>query len=374
MAALLSTGVFAYKSHDFLVFYASAGRFVAGLNPYDFEHFGSEQVWSPPTVFGFIWIFSFFPAEHFELIWRSIMLVGFVWSMALMHIQARQDSGTNSIAPGGLILLFPLIVLLFPPTYHVLNNAPLLPFSLLGLALYFRISSYVTILRGRKEFISGMLLGLTFLKPHLFSCLYLALGYRAVRGKGRVEAAGFLTTVALLFVVASLVHPHILSQYLAAVPYFPNTYRTPTVGAHIAQLLNWRYPEIIFVPLIVGALFFARILFRIETSCFSDEQWRRFIAMVVLPLSILVAPYLWIYDFTLLLPGIFYLMSGMTAPGKLQMASFVIISGLVSIFISNEAYYAVWFPWLVGGPVLYSWLRSIPLSPFPILNPTDGRS
>ncbi len=290
------------KSPDLINFWASAKILQSAGNPYqltNLEHFATAEipgthvfspVFNPPIAFIFLDHLSAFTLTEAR---QSLLLLS-VFCLAL-YLWLTLPCLSNHAHPSEVIryvLKTLLIVISLMPITTLLRlgqiDAPLM--VALGAALVLSERNH--------KILAGILLSLTAIKPHLFLLLYGVIFANELRQSYFKIPLGFCSGVAALLIISHIQFPELWAQWLAIDRSVVFGFVQPNIGSNLRLLFNradswW----VNLMPLIV--IFPYVIVKVIRFGSTKNEFWG-----IYLPLSLIVAPYIWLYDYALLLPSV----------------------------------------------------------------------
>jgi hypothetical protein len=189
----------------------------------------------------------------------------------------------------------------------------------------------------RAQFAAGLLLSVTTAKPHTLALFYLYFGLLSLRFKRRQLLYGTIIGVSFIHLAPAFFYPGLYSRYFE-VALNGGEWMTPTLGAWLRWSWETAPFPIQFLPLLGGSLLLAA-----RTRHLTGELTEIFL---VITASVACAPYLWTYDFSLLMPA-FLLMLGARSPSlTVRLTRIAMLLMLVGLwFSSKNMEYSVWFPW-----------------------------
>ncbi|MCB0309950.1 MAG: DUF2029 domain-containing protein [Bdellovibrionales bacterium] len=324
-------------TQDFQVFWIASKIFVEAKNPYDLElsqNFHEKYtsnfpephlVWSPPWSLSILAPLSFLSFKLAAMVWLALNLLALSLSSYLLLRKLIGQTRLNRRQ----VLLLPLAILAFEPAILCIDW---------GQQALLLLGVWCVFIRLRREsgpasqFIAGLLLSMTIIKPHLFYLVYFVLIFDWISSKNLIQASGFCSGVVSWAVIPLLINGEIYSLY------FSNQLPTFFFQPSIASWLQYLAPNIValrFLPALI-TIFYASFYLTKRTTA-SDLNY------LILPLSILSTPYVWLYDFSMLLP--IYLLI-MTRGSKAVIAAALLASLIVWIGPENMGYY-LWYPILL---------------------------
>jgi hypothetical protein len=209
----------------------------------------------------------------------------------------------------------------------------------------------------KRPFLAGAALLMPFAKPHLLFLFWVVFALWVISQKKREVAIGFLAAMAAATGLAITLDPHIFGQYREML-------RTASIGNEFIPALSGvlrllffrRFFWAQFVPMFLGllwcVLFFARNA--------SSWDWRKH-GPALLVVSVLVTPYEWLSDETVLLPAILQAVAWVyVARGSLKISAkiWIVVFALLDVLLllilkakvpfSTGIYFwssLVWFFW-----------------------------
>lgn len=337
-------------SRDFVVYWATGQQLVHHANPFDphlmnlVEHstgFGAPGTFymrNPPWSLPLALPLGFFSARVAALPW-SLMLLGLlVFSVrTLWKMYGRQGSRLD------------LLGYFFPPALICIVMGQTSLFLLLGLVLFLR-------LHRTNPFWAGAGLWFCTLKPHLFVPFgVVLLAWIVFRRNWRVLYGAF-SALAASCLLTELIDPGAWSQYLhwAGSSGISNEY-IPCLSVELRNLIDPQAKWLVFVPVVLGSIAALAWYWRNRERWDWQEQGN-----VLMLLSLLVAPYCWIYDQSLALPALMY--------AAWRTASRIQLSALAALFIliEVETFLAFWeartiYVWVAAAWLAwYLWARRAP--------------
>jgi len=228
-----------------------------------------------------------------------------------------------------------LLVVSSFPLYYLILCAPNLPFVLLGLSIFLFLT------RDRQlsnRYLAGVAVGFCAIKPHVLPYLFLLIFTDSLKTRSIKTILGIGTTGITLLGAAIIYQNDIFFNYLKAVPHFPNAYLTPTLNRWIVDLFELPIQYVALyaiIPLFLVTLYFYR-----QNSKSNSE-----LILIAIFASILFAPYLWTYEFFLLVPIAFITLA--EATGSQRKAIFYLyLTGNLLLIITSGFHmgWQFWYP------------------------------
>ena len=329
-------------SRDFVVYWSTGQQLVHHGNPYDaaamgalehstgFSAKGSYYMRNLPWGLWLAWPLGFFSTRVASLPWSLLMLALLIASVRILwQMFGRRGSHLEWLG------------YCFPPGLLCVVNGQTSLLLVLGVILFLR-------LHRSRPFWAGAALWLCTLKPHLFlpfgfvllAWIVVSRSYRIVLGTAAAMGAGCLLT-ACVDPAAWLQYAHwartsgISSEYI------------PCLSVALRNLIDPRASWLAFVPSIAGCVW-ALVYFWPRRHAW---DWLEDGSLVML-ISLLVAPYCWIYDQCLALPAVLY--------GVCRSSSRTLLAVLASIYIliEVETFHSFWeaSPWYLWiAPAWVAW-------------------
>jgi len=280
---------------DFVVYWATGQQLIHHANPYDTdammriertaglpEKYGALYMRNPPLYLLLAYPLGFIGVRLGALIWSFILagcLAGSVQILWVMH--GRQKNRLHWLGYS------------FAPAMICLFAGQTSLFALLGLVLFLRHHA-------TRPFVAGLSLWLCALKPHLFLPFGVALlAWIAVTRSYRI-VAGMAVAVAASCGLVYWIAPAAWSEYLTMI-------RTSGVIQEYIPCLSvamrvWIWPHatwIAYVPSALGCVWALGYYVMKRHSW----NWMRDGSLLML-VSILVAPYCWMFDQSLAVPAL----------------------------------------------------------------------
>jgi hypothetical protein len=334
-------------SGDFLPYWASVRLLLSGQNPYDTQALSAiilhtagpggafMRVYTPPALAGLLIPFGLLPFNIALLAWTIASVALFLVGLHLVYqtIQPPHDHRT-------LVIKFAFI-LSFYPTFLAIKLGQIIPLLFCCIAFFF--ANQAKLDDRRKGFLSGVALAVCTVKPHLFLPFLVGVFLWTLRAGMWRLARGFFVGVAFLWSFPVCFNPRVYGLYLNSDLSNSLNWRTPSVGFWLAELCGgWAY--LMFVPLLLGCGY--ALLTGLVAPM--DQGAPRFEVPCLMPLSLACAPYLWMYDFVLLIPAIVLMLHR----GE-NLSRFIIFGSNTALWLGpREMEYSFWYPVLMTALAL----------------------
>jgi len=332
-------------------------------NPYSISAFGAcigsvhpsvadPLVWLPPWSFAVVAPFSLLNFDAFSRLWLILNALAFSGS-AVICVNLFGDRG--SVRALGV---WPWLFLLsFGPMYLALVLGQLTGVLLLCVCVF------LWLYRGDfgvgRALTAGGVLSPLMMKPHLVYLLFVLVVWREVRRRRAAVLGGLGAGFAMLCLVPLTMQREIYLHYLSRETVVPTFWRTASVASVLGAVVSFRWPLVAFLPAAVAAVGMAVLVCR-------DDGWLdvdRAVGVGIL-VSIVSAPYVWPYDFGLLLPVVVCVLAragnadGRTrGPSGLRVVTGGVLVGanVAFLWFRGDMFFDVWYPWAIGAVAL-PWL------------------
>ena len=351
-AVLAVSASTAFGTIDFAQYWSAAHLLIHGEPPYDPErlktvqvlhskfhaqHNALVQIWNPPTIFPIILPLAAFPYTAAVSLWILLSFAILVVCYQLLHAIYNQQI---SLALSRKNLLSLALLLSFYPTYLSIHYGQIAPVLLLGVTLY------IFLQHRQREFLAGLVLALTTIKPHLFFLLYLLLTLSAVTHRKWRALTGFILGTGCLITVALLLRPTSLSEYYTLISTPPLYWQTPTLGSWLQPYID--PPQLgRYLPSLIAA-----ISFIVWWFVRAQESYTSSLVYLVLPLSLVCSPYGWVYDQMILFPAIMFL-----TQARDHLFVYLALFTHMGFFLSGNIgqQYFVWYPLVLVTLIALGW-------------------
>lgn len=331
-------------TRDFICYWASGHQLVQHANPYDgqailrLEHSGGTPpglqpllMRNPPPALLLVLPLGFLGVRAASLLWSLLMVASLVLSVRnIAALHGRSKSKLN------------LLAYTFAPALCCLIAGQVAIFVLLGLVLFLRFWQ-------TRPFLAGASLWLCALKPHLFLPFGVVLLAWIVARRcyrllfGAVAAAGL--SVAVVFVL----DPPAWMQYAQAMRTEGiQTQAVPCVSAIVRLMLSPNSMWVQFLPAAIGCAW-ALVFFQRHRE---DWNWLEHGSLLMI-VSVVVAPYSWGLDQTVMLPALMHALYQNRSRGLA--AIFALLSAVISManFLGVPIGSVAWYVWT--APAWLAW-------------------
>jgi hypothetical protein len=236
---------------DFVEYWAAGRLNLTGDDPYGADELFALQLqvgwdesaplmmWNPPPVLTLVMPFgllSYSVARWWWLVTNVVLVVGCVGVLWRLYGGKFQQ-----------YLWGVLALLCFVPTVMVLHIGQI------GIWVLVAFVGFLVFAERKAWGAAGALLVLGILKPHVAYLVWAALGLWWLRQRHWRVAGGFLSVLALAWLIPTLINPPVTGQYLEAVRTAPPLYWiTTTFGAYLRQWFGWQREWLQFVPSLMG--------------------------------------------------------------------------------------------------------------------------
>ena len=357
-APLVSQRLSALGLGDYIAYW-SAGRVLAdGGNPYSpkallaVQHAqGWEDDWPnimyyPPWALALVLPFGLLPFWVSRLVWLVTGLGTIIWCANRAWIYFGGQEQKRIVAW--------LIALTFVPTLMVLRIGQIAPWLLLGTIGFLEAE------RRRADWLAGIAITLTTIKPHLMFLFGLAvLVWCIAAGRWKI-LAGSIVTAGLATALASWRDPNVLvhyQQFAVNNPPFGNV--TPTIGGMLRVILGERRIWLQFVPTAIALIWFP-FYWRHERQ---NWRWEEQGALLILISFVATAYGAWPFDLVVLLIPVIQAAVCVSRYGSTAMAAavvaYVLIDGTALLLNVAGAKYPA-FIWMTPAIWLFYWVATRP--------------
>lgn len=331
------------SGRDYVVFWATAQQLVHRANPYDpvamnqieraaglAAGYGTMYMRNPPWALPLVLPLGFVGLRLGALIWSLLLLGCLLGSSWLIRgMLGSQKNRTHWLA----ISFAPALMCFF------MGQTSL--FSLLGLVLFLRLYH-------RRPFLAGSALWLCALKPHLFLPFGIALLIWVIVSKSYKVAAGAALAFSASWGITLLLDASAWRDY-------SNMMRAPDVGTQFIPCFSdamrlWFYPGVVwlqYLPSAVACAWAAAYFW----SRRKNWDWMRDGSILML-VSLIVAPYCWIYDQALAIPALLvgaYSTRSRSMLTALAIASLLVMAAVMCDIKITSPFYLwiapVWLAW-----------------------------
>ncbi|MCC6952963.1 MAG: DUF2029 domain-containing protein [Deltaproteobacteria bacterium] len=307
---------------DLLAVHAAVESWLNGHDPYQMRYAeGLTIFYYPPWALPMLSPFGLLEPDTFRK-------AAFITSILLIVGSALLIA---SLLPRSHRPLAWFLAAIFLPCWVTLKLGQISPLLLGALAL----SGYL-FARCRNSIVGSLVLLPLFLKPHLAAPVYLFVVARSIRARDGTSAFALLGACSFLVALSLVVDRGLFTSYLGAWENAPFRWETPTLAA----LLRWKggFTSELIAPVIWILGCCAAVW--IERRESSSARGLYFSAAF----SVACAPYIWTYDFLLLLPAVIQL--SCRGPAWTRVAMIAATATLLLVPFSSF-FEHWWFPWSV---------------------------
>jgi hypothetical protein len=351
-ASILSVGVLilAYSlSHstgvdrDFISYWAAGKQLIHHGNPYDGPAIlalqrgaGSTEsapffMRNPPIAFFITLPIALVSARVGVVLWSLAIIAALMLSIRL--IWKLNGHPKDSLHLVGYI---------FPPVLACLLAGQIGIFILLGVVLFLS-------LRERRPFMAGVSLLLCALKPHLFIPFGAVVLVWALLNRTYRILAGSAVAIAGSLVLGYFLDPRGWSDYARMIHTSQlQTEFIPTISLLFRLAVHPQWIWLQIVPALIGTRWALRYFWSDRTAWDWMDQ-----GMLVLLVSIMVAPYAWVTDEAVLLPAILVSLYR-ASEARRSLIPFMCIAGVALIEVFAGAGISTWF-YLWTTPAWLCW-------------------
>jgi hypothetical protein len=345
---------------DFLGYWGSGQLMRAGESPYDFVKLRQLQsklasslelpvvMWNPPWILVWLYPVLLWPFPMAALLWLGL---NYALILASATVLWRLQAGPSNPRWVGIAWVASLA---FVPTLHVLYMGQVSSLLLLGIVGFLYASA-----RGW-DFLAGVSLALTTIKPHVVYLLWIAFLWWVIVERRWRYLAGVGTSLLAALGLLAVYWPASLWGYRTVLSQPPIFYKTPTLGGVLRLWLSPEDPWIQFlVSSIVGGTFLAYLLLRHR-----GLNWGAVLAPILL-ISVPTASYGYTFDqIVLLVPylavvGRIAERSPFDGGKTLLLVALLMINGMMAAqgLLRMDYWLSFWAPWALALVFWYSQRR-----------------
>jgi hypothetical protein len=333
---------------DFIAYWAAGQQLTHHANPYDLvevlriEHAAGyagdrpNYVRYPPYALFLALPLGFVSARTGAILWSLVLIAVLMGSVRFLWIMQGRPADRLH-----------LISYVFPPAMACLFAGQV------GILLLFGAVLFLYLLPQR-PYLAGSALLLCLVKPHLFLPLgVVLLGWMVLRRAHKV-AIGLAIAFCAALAAAFILDPHVWPDYahLAKTAGIENEF-IPVLSTVIRMALDRHATWLQFIPALLGCLWALRYFWARRKRW----NWMEHGPLLLL-VSVMVAPYAWFTDETVLLPAILFGLYRASDAGR-SLLPFACIAGVALIEVVagvplNSGFY------LWTAPAWLLWYLSVP--------------
>lgn len=296
-----------WADKDSMSYWAAGKLLLHRSNPYDFvsvrqvEQAAGSLLSSPLMMRNPPWALPLaLPLGIFPLGWA-----GFIWVLGIfacvrasIHLIRPMlgASGPGMSGPGTSGRLH-LLMYFFPAVLACIITGQSSAIPLVGLCLFLS-------LQNRRPFLAGLGLSLCTVKPHLFIAFACVMAAWIISRKAWSILAGTLAGIGLALSIVFLFDPHIVLDYLAMLRSSGIEGEVIPAASALPRFLGWLIlrrdlPWLSLLAMPIG-ISWGMWYYRVHVK---DWDWLTHGSLLMI-VSLLTAPYVWVYDEVVLLPAI----------------------------------------------------------------------
>jgi hypothetical protein len=323
------------SSRDFVAFWATGQLLVHHANPYDAaallqleraagfpSHYDVMYMLNPPWNLPLVYPLGFLDVHAASFLWSLLEFGCFAGSVYMLWVMHGKPKSNRR-----------LLGYTFAPALICLIMGQVTLFALFGLVLFLRLNR-------NSPFLAGMSLWFCLLKPHLFIPFGVVMLFWIIVSRTFRTLLGTLFAVAVSGAIALLLAPQSYSQYLAAFRNPGSQYAfVPCVSVLLRIWISRNTSGLEYVPAILATLWSLFYFWRRR----AHWDWKVDGSLLIL-VSILAAPYAWLYDQVLAVPA---LMQGAYATSS---RGLLIALALLTALVEVALISIIWRP-----AALYTW-------------------
>jgi hypothetical protein len=335
---------------DFITYWATGRQLIQHGNPYDpaaiyriereagFQGGASYYMRNPPWALPLALPLGYFGAQAAALPWSLLMLGLLIASVRMIWMMVGQ-AGSRLDWLGYC----------FPPALFcvILGQTSIL--LLFGLVLFLRLHK-------TRPFAAGAALWLCTLKPHLFLPFALVLLLWIAVTRGYRILAGSLTAMAASATVTGCIDPAAWGQYAHYMRTSTVTHEfTACLGDVLRDAVNPSAEWLAFVPAVLGCIWAVAYYWPRRRSW----DWLENGSPLML-VSLVVAPFGWIFDQSLAIPAI--LLGASRTSSRVALAALALMYILIEIEVNRFDLHSAAYLWTAPAwLVWYLFARAVPV-------------
>ena len=335
-------------NRDYIAYWAVGQQLAHHANPYDkvevlrIERAGGftedrlNEVRYPPYALFLVFPLGFVSARTGAILWSLVLIAVLMGSVRLLWIMQGRPADRLH-----------LISYVFPPAMACLLAGQV------GILLLFGAVLFLYLLPQR-PYLAGSAILLCLMKPHLFLPLgVVLLGWMVMRRAHKV-AIGLVTALAAGLALGFMLDPHAWSDYvhMAKTAGIENEF-IPVLSTVLRMTLDRHAAWLQFIPALLGC-FWALHYFWARRERWSWTEH----GLLLLLVSVMVAPYAWFTDEAVLLPAILFGLYRASDAGR-SLLPFGCIAGVALIAVVAGVPLTSGF-YLWTTPAWLLWYLSLP--------------
>jgi hypothetical protein len=328
-------------TRDFVEYWAAGQQWIHRANPYDGAAIRQLELsagfppaaptlylGNPPSALLLVLPLGLVNPILGEVLWELALLVSLAVSIQILRgLMGQRQSQVH------------LVLYAFAPVLACLLGGQISLFLLLGLVLFLRLHKH-------SPFLAGASLWLCLLKPHLFVPFGVVLLVWICRTRAYKVFAGVAAALGFSSLIAILIRPTIWNNYRVMMhEQRIDQLDLPCLSVFVRQHL---YPHTFWVqclPVVAGCLW-ALLYYRRHQARW---HWIEHGSLLLL-VSVVVAPYSWFMDQTLLIPSLLYALY--RTESRVLIAALALISALLEIVGVRGA--GLYSPWYLAAALAWS--------------------
>lgn len=321
------------SARDLFSYWVGARLLREGQNPYDSalhleywakytnssEVLNAAPLYSPPFVLALLSPLSLLPSYRIAyVLWVTLSVS--LYLILFLHLVKSHELRASAQFKAVLLLLT------FPPVLLICVTGQVLLIPFVGLV------GWIYLYKSHPS-LAGASAVLTLCKPHIFLLLYLI--QLIAKPPAHFMRSGVFGTLILLILPLAM-NENVYGQFFDSFSGSSGSWLTPTIGAFIQGWWNSDLPALRFIPL--GIICVAIV----KGACLCEKI--DFVKYGI-PLSLIAAPYLWSYDFILLLPTLAVIINESCRRRELRWVIWaLLVMNVLLLLSSSPNYLSVWYP------------------------------
>ena len=293
-------------SIDFIQYWSAYQLFSQGKNPYDpklmleienllnYKDSLPIMMWLPPWA---LIVFTPFMLAGFKAGFLSFLIFNLVLLLLSSYLLQRAFSTERKFQ-----LSTCLLALLFFPAWDCIN------FGQISIILLFALSSAIFLVIHNQLFLAGLFVAILSFKPHLFILLGITSIFWTIKKRKYLFAASTILSLFALVFITDLKHGDALQFWLMALRnneaigrIKTSEWAPATIGTWLRLIFGIEKTYLMWLPTLAGLPLLVFVYSKKRSSSFAKN-----IALTT-ALSVMLSPYAWFYDQSLLLVCQIYL-------------------------------------------------------------------
>ena len=296
---LLNISIFSY---DFNYFYAASELLRQGLNPFDstlisnslqdyFLYTGKQSFNSVPWIVFWLWPMSYIGYNTSFILFEALSLFALLESAYIL-----KDLFSNYLKNLSVISIF-ITSIFFPPVLKCILDG-----QISILVLFFFLQS-IAFYKQKKYFFAGLLFGVLSLKPQIFAPFLIVLFFLSFNATKKILLGCFASI--LLQIIGSFILLNNPIDSYATCFQQSNNFMSKVIFPNFSFLvfdLVRDYISYTYLSQLLYIFSFILTFFLIKSFKKNDKTFIQNILLIIPASCCLFSPYIWLHDFSYMLP------------------------------------------------------------------------